>query len=78
MADSPLKCPHCQKSFAGANDRWQHARAKHKGKKIADLRPRPADDPSMGELVAEAHWNPDPALDWVREMFDVQHPGRAL
>lgn len=50
------------------------AKVKHKGMKIRDLRPARYDEPSMGELVAEAHWNPEPELDWVREMFDVPHP----
>jgi hypothetical protein len=28
----------------------------------------------MGELAAEAHWNDDPSLDWVRDMFSIPHP----
>jgi hypothetical protein len=75
MTEHPFRCPHCQKSFADANGRWQHAKAKHKGLRIRDLRPVATDDePSMGELAAEAHWNDDPSLDWVRDMFSIPHP----
>ena len=71
---SDLACPYCEKCFGSENARWQHARTKHKGKKVAYLRPEIAREPSMGELAQEAHWNSDPELDWVRDMFEIKHP----
>ena len=81
MTDKPLECPFCRKRFAELNDCWQHAKAKHKGEKITDLRPARDDEPSMGSLVAEANWNDDPDLDWVREMFsfeEISGAGRVI
>ena len=72
MSDQPLQCPHCDRSFSNANDRWQHARAKHGNRAARRLRSARDNEPSMGELVAEAHWNDDPSLDWVRDMFEVR------
>lgn len=71
MTDRTFACPHCGKPFADEHGRWQHAKSKHGRSAAKALRPpRPRDDePSMGDLVAEASWNPDPELDWVRDMF---------
>lgn len=76
MTERLFKCPHCGKAFADEHGRWQHARSKHGAKTAKPLRPEDDREPSMGELVAEAHRNDDAEFDWVREMFDVPHPTR--
>lgn len=65
-----LACPHCTKSFADENARFSHAKAKHKGKRIAHL--RPAREPSMADLVVEASLAKacgEPVDEWMNEMF---------
>lgn len=77
MNEHTFQCPHCQERFADANGRWQHAKTKHGRKSARDLRPARDSEPSMGELAAEARWNDDPSLDWVRDMFEVRPSRRA-
>lgn len=67
-----LPCPHCGRLFSDENGRWQHAKSKHGKAAAKALQPAPSGYRSMGDLVAEAHWNADPELDWVRDMFDIK------
>lgn len=70
-----VQCPHCERTFADDNARWQHVKAVH-GRSLARKLPRPEREESMGDLAARAHWDDDPELDWVREVFDIErsHP----
>jgi hypothetical protein len=64
------QCPHCDRSFADENARWQHAKAKHGRKQAKALRPpEPEREESYGELFARAMWDDDPSLDVIREML---------
>ena len=72
MTDAPHECPHCDRMFRDLNARWQHVKAKHGRKAAKALRPESEREESTGAMVARAHWDPDPELDWIRETFDVE------
>lgn len=76
------QCPYCPRELGSQEALWHHVRDKHPGtpniRGLKPKRPRQVDnDPSMGDLVAEAHWNADPELDWVRDMFSIRLPREA-
>ena len=55
-----LSCPYCDKTYADTSEGWssryQHAKAKHKGRSLAGIRfaESPFYEPSMAELLIEA------------------------
>lgn len=73
MTDPAFPCPHCDRLFSAANDRWQHAKVKHGRRAAAPLRPpREEGEESVADLTVRAASDPDSELDWVRKMFDLE------
>lgn len=75
MPNKPMSCALCTRTFADKHSLFQHTMAKHGRKAAKPLRPvREDDEPSMADLVIEAHLARamgDPVEDWIADMFDV-------
>lgn len=64
------KCPHCERSFENRGAVYQHLKAKHGGKGKAAYVPER--EPSMADLMIEAHLNRAmgvPNEDWIEDTF---------
>lgn len=67
-------CPYCTKKFADAWGVYAHAKVKHKGKKLAHLKPnkKEDDEPSMADLMIDAQLNRAMGIrndDWLEDML---------
>lgn len=77
----PIQCPHCEKRFGDVNDRYQHAKVKHRKLKIADLKPVREDaSESIASQMIDASINRamgEPNEEWLDDMLDFQEAPHA-